>query len=462
MKIAIISNIFSPHVIGGYELGCLHLARAASSAGHQIRVLTSRAIGRLQKREPATDLDVKGIFAPVYAYESILSGVNADCPPAAMGGILPSNVIALQHELEVFRPDAIWIFNPMALGPVGIYETAVASGIPTVAHLMDHFDNSVADHQTGFNVLARWIRAKEKMGAIACSRKTLEKNQIHGNFGRSIIIPNGVTFDRVAPPVSVSSGEPLRFVYFGQIENHKGLLQLVDAFAMLRERQLPQRVELHLIGSGSEGFREELNRAIRRQHLESAVYQHGFVSPTELPERLNSMHAAVFPLRPDEPFAYVVIESLRAGLPTIVSRDAGVAEFIPQDYPLLLHDRNSPKELARLMERVLLEQQPVAEWTSRLQTLFQDICDLERSCLPKCIEFLRAQENFPQRSFSEAVNDLLASWQTSVHLQSVIHQPPPKVPVGKRIERWVRRKMPHHTRMFLKRQLLRFTPRRAA
>ncbi|RMF42629.1 MAG: glycosyltransferase [Planctomycetota bacterium] len=463
MKIAVISNVFSPHVIGGYELGCLGLARAAQAAGHRIRVLTSRAIGRLQKRDRASDLDVKGLFTPIYDYENIISGVRCNTDPAAMGGILPANVIALQYELESFQPDAIWIFNPIALGPVGIFETAVASGIPTTVHLMDHFDGTVADHQVGFNVLPRWIRAKSKMGAIACSRKTLETNQVHGTYGRTTVIPNGVSFDKASQPVKSLPGDCVNFVYFGQIESHKGILQLIDAFALLKKRHSGKHLQLHLIGSGSESFRSELDQSITRHRLERDVVQHGFIPPSELPERLDTMHAAVFPLRPDEPFAYVVIEAIRAGLPTIVSRHAGVAEFLPQQYPLLLHDRDNSSELASLMGRVLLDNQPVREWTSRLQTLIREICDLDRSCLPRCIEFLREGSGVtqPRRHLADMVNDGLASWQSSLQLQLATSQPNPAIPVGKRLERWVRRKVPTSTRYFWKRQLRWLSSRKA-
>ena len=41
MRILLISNIFPPGFIGGYELGALDVARGLQKCGHEVLVLTS-------------------------------------------------------------------------------------------------------------------------------------------------------------------------------------------------------------------------------------------------------------------------------------------------------------------------------------------------------------------------------------------------------------------------------------
>lgn len=458
MRIAIISNLFPPHVIGGYELGCLNLARAARDAGIQVRVLTSTPTGRLNKREKVVNLDVQTVFAPIYNYETLLSSVPVSFDPASFGGIEPANVVALKNELRNFRPDAIWIFNPLGLGPVGIVETAVQSRIPTTLHLMDHLDGTVADHQIGFNVLPRWIRAKSKMGAIACSEKTLQRNEIHGLFADSKVIANGVRMGAgCQPPREAVGASTCNLVYFGQVERHKGILQLIHALAKTRKKIAAQDIKLHIAGGGSVEFARELNQTIAELNLHSVVVQHGFCEPEKLKELLDSMHLAVFPLSPDEPFAYVVIEAIQAGLPIIVSRQAGCAEFLPRDYPYLLNHRDDVDELASLLSAAIENREQAVQWCDPLQAAVSEHCDLDRKCLPRCIEFLMKprcggdsgcadiiQFDAPER-FETSVHDGLSSWYGIRHLNNMYPdsagQTSDKISVGRSLERWIRRRI---------------------
>ena len=52
MKFTFISNIFAPHVRGGYELGSEPIARRLLQLGHEVTVLTSQATGVLEKTAP--------------------------------------------------------------------------------------------------------------------------------------------------------------------------------------------------------------------------------------------------------------------------------------------------------------------------------------------------------------------------------------------------------------------------
>ena len=42
MKILVLSNLYPPDIIGGYELGCQQVVDALRARGHDVRVLTIR------------------------------------------------------------------------------------------------------------------------------------------------------------------------------------------------------------------------------------------------------------------------------------------------------------------------------------------------------------------------------------------------------------------------------------
>ena len=77
MKFTLISNIFEPHVRGGYELGCATIGQRLQSLGHEVAVLTSPSPGVLEKTAATSGLLVHRLFEPVFEYEEHLCGVFA-------------------------------------------------------------------------------------------------------------------------------------------------------------------------------------------------------------------------------------------------------------------------------------------------------------------------------------------------------------------------------------------------
>lgn len=472
MRVCIVSNLFPPHVIGGYELGCFHLATAAQDLGHDVRVLTSMPTGRLSKRSNADHLDVREVFTPIYEYETALSGVAHPVDPACFGGICPANSIALMNAIKEHKPDALWIFNPLGLGPVGILETAAQSGIATTVHLMDHLDETVAQHQIGFDVLSRWKRAKLRLGAISCSRKTLIHNEIYGAFKRSVVIPNGVRMSKGCQPPKATSEKNctsihvgtnrnvLNVIYFGQVEEHKGILQLLNAYGRVRKRTTDIDLRLHIAGSGSNEFEKKLQNTLQDLRIEDSVELHGFLEKKQLENLLDDMHIAAFPLSSQEPFAYVVLEAIQAGLPIVLTRGAGCAEFLPPSYPYLIDDRNDVAELSATLLDIVKNYASSDPLVEELQTTIENECDLLQSCVPKCTHFLAEESEVqseilrlpsPNVNLEESVAASLASWYSVRHVGNMLLEQQgthsrPKQGVGRSVERWIRNRIPIRVR----------------
>jgi hypothetical protein len=193
MKILFVTNLFPPHVVGGYEMGCLMHAQAAQRAGHDVMVATSLSFGGLQKQSSVPGVAVRQIFEPVFDYEFGDRVYQRPLNYASPGGIHPGNCLALSEMIRTWQPDAIWMHNPLGLGPVGILETAAASGVPTVVHLMDFLDEGIRLSQHGFEISGRWAAAKSGVHAIACSQGTLEDNSRIGRYASAIVVPGGTS-----------------------------------------------------------------------------------------------------------------------------------------------------------------------------------------------------------------------------------------------------------------------------
>jgi D-inositol-3-phosphate glycosyltransferase len=117
-------------------------------------------------------------------------------------------------------------------------------------------------------------------------------------------------------------------LYVGRIEPIKGLMSVIDAFEILREKKSPlfSRMKLVVIGGGDktkdfvknpEAIR--VQRAVREKGLEDQVVFLGSKNQTELKKYYSAADALVVPSL-YESFGLVVLESLACGTPVLVSQ----------------------------------------------------------------------------------------------------------------------------------------------
>ena len=110
----------------------------------------------------------------------------------------------------------------------------------------------------------------------------------------------------------------LRFLYIGRLAEEKGLFDLLEAFARVRQ-QLPA-ASLDLVGSGV--LEAELRQRAAQLGIASAVTFLGTKTPDDIGQLLMNSAAMILPsLR--EPWGLVVNEALSFGCPVVVSDICG-------------------------------------------------------------------------------------------------------------------------------------------
>jgi glycosyltransferase involved in cell wall biosynthesis len=110
----------------------------------------------------------------------------------------------------------------------------------------------------------------------------------------------------------------LRFLYIGRLAEEKGLFDLLEAFARVRQ-QLPA-ASLDLVGSGA--LEAELRQRAEQLGIASAVTFLGTKTPDDIGQLLLNSTAMILPsLR--EPWGLVVNEALSFGCPVVVSNICG-------------------------------------------------------------------------------------------------------------------------------------------
>jgi glycosyltransferase involved in cell wall biosynthesis len=109
-----------------------------------------------------------------------------------------------------------------------------------------------------------------------------------------------------------------RFLYIGRLAEEKGLFDLLDAFARVRQRLPAARLDI----AGSGELEQELRQRAAQLGIGSAVTLLGTKTPQDIGQLLMNSAAMILPsLR--EPWGLVVNEALSFGCPVVVSDICG-------------------------------------------------------------------------------------------------------------------------------------------
>ncbi len=137
MNILVISNIFPPEVLGGYELICSGVARALCARGHSVTVLTSGARG---KEDGDVAIDRRLEFTNIYEGE-----IDATDQILARA-INENNAKIIYEQVSQSKCDVVLAFNLLGLGGLQIVDTLNFCEVPWVWYLADSVPGQLMSH----------------------------------------------------------------------------------------------------------------------------------------------------------------------------------------------------------------------------------------------------------------------------------------------------------------------------
>lgn len=350
MRILIVSNLYPPGDIGGYELACSQAAQFLSRMCHDVLVLTSQpgitppvppdarpAIERSLAITPvfdATRLEhhTLGVLQRLEAQSQWFDGHNAG---------------ALIEAVERFRPDVAYLWNMVGIGGVGLVSTLRMLDIPWVWHLCDRVPFQLCSERGqllppmadafGHLVEGRWIVLSDQLRAeIGAAGVPLR--------GRVTKLPLWVDTEGVDVHLPEPAGDrPLRLAFAGQVATHKGADLVVEAAAELHRRGLG--VSLDLWG---EVIDTELPGRAAAAGIGDGVVFHGARPHAEVVAGIAACDLLLFPTWPREPFGIVPAEAAAVGTPPILS-PSGVAEWLDDG----MHALHVTRDVDSVVEAVL-------------------------------------------------------------------------------------------------------------
>jgi len=147
-----------------------------------------------------------------------------------------------------------------------------------------------------------------------------------GFFPKStfVVVRNPMTISDYGQTMSDYETSPsTRFLYLGQVEDHKGIVFLAQVFKQFFE--IYRNVQLHIVGDGS--------AMAHVQHIAegcAGIILHGRVGRDALPALFAHTDVTVVPSLCYENSPTVIFESFSFGVPVLASNIEGIAELIDQ------------------------------------------------------------------------------------------------------------------------------------
>ena len=223
--------------------------------------------------------------------------------------------------------------------------------VRTVHHIEDYNSPYLQQCQD------RSIREPDRCFCVSdyWQQQLLQHYKIHASR-----VINGVNSDRFTSSPSHQdaqlrqqfeiTGYPV-FLTIGGIEPRKNTLQLIKAFAQVRE-SFPN-AQLVIAGGATlfdyQSYRDDFFALAKELQLElnQSVLLPGVISENELPGLYRCANTFVFPSI-KEGWGLVVLEAIASGLPTIVSNHAPFTEFLTPQQALFVHP-SDPSAIAQAM-----------------------------------------------------------------------------------------------------------------
>ncbi len=362
MRILVISNIYPPYFIGGYELGCSNMVRALSEAGHEVRVLTSTyGVGR-ETVEEGVDRLLRIDFDRL--------------PP--LSRVIRKEILNQRHFHRVcaeFVPDIIFCWN-MANISLSLVCIADDMCIPVSFYV---FDNWLA-----FSGMDQWSQhCKSLSNNDRCLlHATLPKlrllvpgepaglqraifasdylknmaTRVGKDTGCSNVLLWGVP--HTADTTWKDGTSPNAVLYLGQIVPLKGVHTVIEAIGILR-RDFISTVSLTIIGDRefNPAYVRQLHDIIQRYDIVDSVRFIGKVAAENISTYLENHDILVFPSVWDEPFGISQLEAMSAGMVVVGTATGGSCEILRPEVNALVFERENPEACARQIHRLINDEE---------------------------------------------------------------------------------------------------------
>ena len=360
MKILVVTNLYPPQHVGGYEIGCRDVVEKLRARGHAVRVLTS-SFRNGKTENPADETGIERVLQFQAAADDAPHSKNAECAK-------------LVSSVKSFSPDVVYFWN----------QAGLSLWLPFAAHWhgcrMAFF---LSDTNFVSWCVAAWLLGpSRKNSAIrAVFGKTflvrgwpvVENRTCHfcSGFIRQEAFKNGIAF---APQNSVVAHwgiEPTQFpasprvrwpvkklLYAGQMIPQKGIHTAIAALGLLAREKEFSELTLSLAGGGMRpDYEKELREMTGPLGLAGRVNFLGKIPRADLPRVYAEHDALLFPSEWDEPFAITPLEAMASGLAVVGTTTGGSGELFRNRETAMTFTAGDAADCARALRELCADEE---------------------------------------------------------------------------------------------------------
>ena len=337
MKICVISNLYPPNARGGAEQVVAKTVEALAAAGHDLVVITTTGSdGDWREQEG-------GVRVYRFRPGNLYYYTRAEKFPAPVRFIW--HLINMFHlgaarrvkqMLQEEKPDVVHTHNLMGLSfliprvikKAGIrhvhtvHDVQLVEPSGIILKSKEHSFRYAGLPTKLYSALTRKLFGSPDV-VVAPSQFIYNFYHSRGFFPESdfVMQRNPMTFAMPEQLPEKGSGKRPVFLYVGQIEDHKGVPFLVDAFTGLKDIE----ADLHIVGGGS------LLEKVREQGSgDKRIHIHGRCSRQQVAELFAKADVTIVSSSCYEDSPTVIFESFSFGVPVLASNIEGIAELIEE------------------------------------------------------------------------------------------------------------------------------------
>lgn len=346
MKILFLSNLYPPHVIGGYETLCMEAVEGLAKRGHEVSVLTS-TYGYDREITEGNIYRLLSLEGDLQFYKM----KDAWTYPRRK----QRNLEHLRSLVVALKPDIVFIWGMWNMSNSLAYEAEKLLGSRIVYYLANPWPIEANMHQafwdapaTSFakNIAKKILRIPARMllreewakvplrfeHAPCCSAAQRDQLLEAGvPLQDAPVLYEGVDLKNYLAQAEKRTYEnkdgTLSLVFVGILAEHKGVHTTIEALNQLSAEER-SRAHLTILGKGHEQYAERLRSLVGQYQLSDFVTFQAPIQRSELPEFLGKFDALLLPSIWAEPLARIMQEGLACGMVVIGSANGGTAETI--------------------------------------------------------------------------------------------------------------------------------------
>jgi glycosyltransferase involved in cell wall biosynthesis len=257
VKILVISNLYPPYFLGGYEIGCRNIVEGLRERGHEVYVLTSPS--HVYEEPESSNSKSSHIFRALQlkAFQP-LDNFHENVRSMAHFEAMVSNFTNTSLVLETIKeitPDCIYLFNIVGIGGLSILDSLNCLNYPWILHLMDRVPVALQE-QIPRSILSIF---NAQDGAIYDNGKLISMTkhlvqEIESICGFQLkkpieLIPGWVKIEKKIYQRDYCLSGDVKFVSAGSLSTHKGTDIILEAISILKSKGI-NGFKVDLYGEG--------------------------------------------------------------------------------------------------------------------------------------------------------------------------------------------------------------------